>query len=281
VSLKLHNVSLCWPNRIDECTLSSATTWADGFPLANLQAPQFTVRARAVGTSATFLAVLPTVRDIQSAALAAHNLTSAAQWRMRIYEDVAETVLLYDSGTGPAWDVSPDDSAIYPPLSVMLLPQAYAARAVRIDVSDAENPDGYIEIGRALIASVWQAQLNISWGHRLGFDIRTTTETAFDKLTDYHDVAPPRRTAAFVYEHLTPAEALCQVAKMQRTLGVHGEVLVSIYSDPCIVGALETTFIATLAEPSAIEYPNLAWHRAPFALTEKRAECRPLPFPEE
>jgi hypothetical protein len=268
-------VLLCWPNRVDEGVLAGGS-WSADFPLANLQLPQFAARARTDGTTAAWTLTLPAAREVQSLAISAHNLTATATWRARLYSDEAGTNLLLDTDvTAPAYAInthtrSADDRAIYPPLAVMLLAQAYSVRHIKIDVADASNADGYLQFGRFFVASAWQPSVNFSWGSATGLQIGTTRQTALDAVTDWFDRKGARRTAAFTLAHLDDDEAYLELERMQRTLDIDGELLFARRLDKPNTRHV-TTFIATLTTPSPIEHPNLPYWSGAVGLLEKRA----------
>ena len=125
-----------------------ATTERSGFPAANVQHPHLTrvwrsansVTQRLTFNAGTGLTIAPTV-----AALLAHNLTAAAT------ASVEQNSV--DDWAAPPVSVAFD---VTDPLALAYMPgSAYQYLSFIFD--DVANPDGYIEIGRAMAGIYWQS----------------------------------------------------------------------------------------------------------------------------
>jgi len=288
MALDNRKITLCWPNYTDEATLAGGS-WEPGLPLDHLQDGIFAVRARSVDlatASTTLTATLPRLRPVGAVALAAHNLSATAQWRVRIYADAGGTQLLYDSGMLPAWPAlyqSPDLEWEYDNYWLGTLGEedrqeftalAYhvhevqIARAVRIDIDDASNAAGYIELGRVLIANVWQPTFNAAYGIQYGHEIDTQFETAGDpQRTQYAEPSLPKRTVQAALEHLDEGEAVQSMLGMQRDLGLHRELLYlpELTTSPA---TWRRAFISRLTQPDPIAHPYHATYTHSLSLQE-------------
>lgn len=288
MALNKRKITLCWPNYIGEAALSGGS-WEADLPLAHIQNAVFAVRARSTDLSSTSTRLdiaLPRLRPVGAVAIAAHNLSSTAQWRIRVYADSAGTELLYDSASLPAWPalyqstdleweydnywlgtLGEEDRKDFTPLAYHVF-NAQIGRTISIEIDDANNSDGYIEIGRVLSANVWQPTYNAAYGIQYGHDIDTEFEVAGDpQRTSYADPALPKRTVSVAFEHLDEGEAIQRMLGLQRDLGLHRELLYL----PELTESPDTwrrTFVGRLAQTDPIANPYHATYTHTLSLQE-------------
>lgn len=286
--LESNKTTLCWPNYIDQSVLSGGS-WESELPLNHLQSPifsQFSQTTDANPASTLFKVELPKQRPVAVVALAAHNLSATAMWRVRVWFDSAETQLAWDSGTVDVWPsvfntnelawendnwwsgtITDDDRDSFTPLATQFLPVQIAA-AVTVELFDSANPDGHVVIGRVMVADAWQPVNNNDWGIQYGYQIATTFETAGDAdQTEYADPKTPRRTVTFDLSYLNEAEAF-RLLSLQRDQGVHGDVLYTPNISPGPTSFAQT-FIGRLNQPNPITHPYLRDFTAGISLLEK------------
>lgn len=288
MALDNRKITLCWPNYIDEAALSGGD-WEPGLPRENLQNGVFAVRARSVDLlpdSTAMTAAFPRIRPVGAVALAAHNLSADAQWRVRIYADAAAAELIYDSGALPVWPalyqstdleweydnfwlgtLGEEDRKEFTALTYHVH-EVQIGHAVRVDIDDSANADGYVEIGRVLIANVWQPKYNAAYGIQYGHVIDTQFETAGDpQRTEYADPVLPKRTVQASLEHLDEGEAVQSMLGLQRDLGVRRELLYlpELTASPA---TWRRAFIARLKEPDPIANPYYATYTHSLSLQE-------------
>lgn len=106
--MNANKVTLCWPNRADQATLSLGS-WEATLPLNNLKNRVIAKKARttnAAEANTKFNAALDKARSVYAVALAGHNLSASAKWRIRYYADYARTQLKFDSGGEEALSLS-------------------------------------------------------------------------------------------------------------------------------------------------------------------------------
>lgn len=281
-------IALCWPNRIDEATLSvdAPGAWSTSHPLALVQNGVFQKQARSDGLSdVNLIATFPRSRSIGVIGLPANNLSVTATWRVRGWYDDALTDEVLDSGfmdVWPAsippedleweddnwWDGRPSDEerALYTPLAVYFIDPAPTCRAIRIDIVDDDNPDGYIALGRVFVAPAWQPDVNISYGGEYGHQIDTTVSKVED--TEYFDPLTPRRRFVMPLQHLDETEAFQKIFRMQRELGIHGELLVAADLNPGPL-FLSRTFIGRLVNADPLRNPYLENYSTSLQVMEK------------
>lgn len=284
----MSNLILAYNNRADTPATLSGGSWLSALPLANLQDRVFAHVARSTDdalASTKFDLDLSQTRNIRALALANHNASTQATWRVRAADDAAFTAVAYDSGwvdvwpdayaigfpeweDSSFWDYKPtaDERAAFTPLAIRILPQRLAARYWRVEISDVDNPDGYIEIGRLFLADAWQPEINAAYGAQTGYVTDTLVESSLGG-TDYFDARPNRRVARFVLGAMTLDTGLARAFDLTRTSGISGEVLLVFDPDDTTHG-IWRSFLGRLRELSPLEYPFPDLHSMAFEILE-------------
>ena len=167
---------LGWENAIETSSTSLvASATADGASAELLRVP---IGAASVawqtpaGTTAAALTVTTTAAVAwRAASLNRTNLTTAATIRVRVGSAASITSApTYDSGVVSAGVAVGIGQALH------VLPAAVSALAMRIDISDAANPDGYLNIPLAYAGP--GTECSIAYSSDDGLDVRrgdTTT----------------------------------------------------------------------------------------------------------
>ncbi len=268
----LTNICFAYPNRIDEATLSSSVAWQATLPLANLQARVLSQVARSAGVGiAPDIAIdLQRARRIGAIALARHNLSVGARVRVRGDDAADMATPIYDSGWVDVWPagmiplelleweednfwlgtVSEETRAGYNAPFVHLFEATYA-RYWRIDIDDPLNADGWVQIGRLLIADTWVPEVNYSYGAQIGFDDRSVVMETLGG-TEYFDERSKFRTQRVSLDWLSETEALNAQLDMQRLLGVTGEVLI-VPNPADVVNLPRSAFLGRVSRLAPIE----------------------------
>lgn len=287
MALDPRKVTLCWPNRIEDASLSGGN-WEVSLPLSLVQDRVFAVRAQSVDAteaSTQFDATLPQGRPVQVIALAAHNLSADAQYRVRLYADAAQTELLWDSGQQPVWPavystaeleweydnfwagtLDEESRSQYTPLTTIIADDMQMTTSLKVELFDTANPDGYVRLGRVFIASAWQPDYNASYGIQHGFDSATQVSEAGDR-TEYFERKRLKRSATMAFDHLSEPEAFQRLYGMQRTEDISGEVLYAfgLSSTP---ENFSRTFIARQQQLDPLSQPYFATHSHNLNLLE-------------
>lgn len=281
----MSNVLLGYPNRIDEATLAGGS-WVSSLPLTALKNRVYAAVARSadlVSTSTQFTITLPKSRVISLIALAAHNLSDVALWRVTVYSDAFTTVSQQTAWTDVwadapistlEWEndnfwtlkISPEELSRYTPLAILLLSQSAFTRWLKIEILDTTNTAGYIQVGRCLVCDSWQPRINMSYGHSLGYETDTTVEKAMDG-TEYFNRQRGRRVAKFSLDWLDEDEAMTRNLGMQRDLGIDGEIVL-IDNLEAAQYQLERRFVGRLRPLSAIENPYYAVYKNALEIVE-------------
>jgi hypothetical protein len=117
------------------------------------------------------IADLGTASAVNLIALIAHSATADATWRIRGADTEADLTAApgYDSGDVTMWPSTGRPSGWTKLTSLHLPDSAQTYRWWRIDITDAANPDGFLDIGRLYIAAAWQPLRNLAFGWQLAW----------------------------------------------------------------------------------------------------------------
>lgn len=173
----------------DDATLSSVPAAVASLPVPNLQLTDRGLVARWLANAVEIKASLPAARRVGGVVIWRHTLTTAATWRVRLYDglDYGGT-LQFDSGVIPAvpaktlgdldWGIdplgAPIDGADY---SYMTLPKDVVVRSLRIDVVDSGASQ--VQIGRLFAGPLIRPEFGFNWDSELSWERETRrTRTA-------------------------------------------------------------------------------------------------------
>lgn len=174
-----NNLRIIHNNIADTVATQTASTEAVGYLVTNTRRDTKGLVWRTTTRTATTTLTWATNQTLNSVVLAFTNLTGAATIRIRLYSDTAATVLLSDTGTVTAVPAVLDTINT---ASVGNFRYSYGGgttarryvtrqttvRSMIIDLSDAANPDPYIEVSRLIIGDYWSPVYNTSFGISLG-----------------------------------------------------------------------------------------------------------------
>lgn len=276
------------PSAVITPTLSGGS-WAAGFPLANLQNPEMTLLARSADDAAASTLVnidLGTDRGIRVWSLLRHNLSLTATVRLRAWGEAGHTTTLHDTGTLPAW------LTFYPPEAlpwghpdlwnglinvedrdgyqfdlIRVFAEQVVARYWTLEITDTANPDGYVELGRLILAPGFVPPENMSYGATVGWESNANTTRMLSGKRWVNETAK-WRTATCTLEGQTPEQAASTLLEMQRRLGKSGELLF-IYDEADLYQAMwQRSFLCNMEELNPIEHAGFNRNTAAFKLTE-------------
>lgn len=279
-----NSVLIGWPNRAAGATLSSGS-WTG---LSNLNNSNYWEVARSAnaGPDNTVIDIdIGSVKALRAIALAAHNLSASASWRIKL-GTTAGASDIYDSGNQAVWAMAFDTESFVwedqfwwegytagddyqgsPHLACWPLPNWYSARYARIEISDSSNPAGFVQIGRLFIGGGFQPELGCGYG-KLSERWLDGSEVVASAAGDDLFVQRRRlREARFGLDHLTAGAEFQAVFEMQRRQGISGEVL--FLPEPDSVAECQRRgFIGRMTELSPIEYPYYRHRGAGFVIKE-------------
>ncbi len=276
-------------NLIDAATLSGGS-WVGSLPLNNLKARALAKVARSASLSfahTQFTIDHGVSKPVRIIGLVNHSMQLSAQFRVVGGSDPGfSTGLLYDSGWLDVWP------AVYATLSLewpsnnfwggrytdaertgvtptrgLILPSTVSARYWRVEIKDAANSDGFVQIGRVFMGASWQTQVNALYG-ATSIAWETTTEIqAAISGAEYFDRRTPYRVARFSTEYMSETEGMAYAFEIQRQMGLDGEVFF-VHDPDDVANALRRQFLGRLRELSPVEYPYVGLTKTGWEVKE-------------
>ena len=269
----MSNTIIGYQNRIDAATFAAYGSWSTTLPLTNIKTRSLSRKARstnAANSSTKLRFSLDSARVIGSVAIVNHNMQKDATWRYRVYSDSGYSTLVYDSGTINVWPLMPfgsyewedenfwdlqlsdEEIALFTKTLTYVPDTIESAQYYQIEFFDSTNTDGYVELGRIFVGSIYQPTLNMSLGASIGDEANTIIDVAlsgaefFDRRTSY-------RVAQFTLDHLTYNESIIN-GDIIKISGVDAEV-VYIYDDNTALDLHRRAFLGRLRALSPISQP--------------------------
>lgn len=273
----MKNIQFGYPNRTDEGALSGGS-WLASLPLTNLQDRVIAHVTRSTDlllASTKFEVNLGQARWIGTLALIGHNLTVTAKARVTGATSQANltTAPAYTSGWVNVWPtgVIPQEMLEWEDdnfwLGTLTAEQRAAyntpfthtfARAAlqwwRVEIDDAGNPAGYVQVGRLFVSDLWAPIYNYSYGAELGLEDRTGVEESLGGV-EFFDAQSKYRSVRLSLDWLSMDEAYARVMEMQRMLGSKGELLVIPDADDTTHG-FRRTLVGRLLRLNPVRHPR-------------------------
>jgi len=183
-------------------------------------------------------------RIVDFAALIKHNIstTGTIRWRFSNVSDFSTTV--YDSGVVDAWPIveefgtlpwgvfswggylNPTVAAEYTISTFDVLDSTVQARYLRIDISDPDNTDGYIQAGRLISGPAYRPSINYANGVEFEFVDESRVTKSRGGQTFIDEVERFRRIR-FDLINLPENEVFQNVFnRLDRLKGIAGDILV-------------------------------------------------------
>lgn len=195
-------------------------------PLTYLQDPWPGTKARsenATTGSTQFTIDLASTRNFRMLVLTASNLTSSAQYRITWYSDafltaVGNTGLLAIPGYP---DYDPDDRGVD---ICHVFDAVISCRYLKIELSDATNPDGYVEAGRTCVFEAWEPPHNYSPGNADSL-IPNTLRTDALGGTGFFNRRKPKRGLRVNWEVMDKSQ-MDEVRRFRAINGIDKQVFV-------------------------------------------------------
>ena len=262
--MAFERTALLWRDLVPAGTMSGGS-WS--LPLTNLQTTELASVARSTtdATADTKIRIdhgsAVTARVVW---LAAHNLSSAATWRV-LRGTTAGGSDVYSGTLANAWRITPPtyDGTVYG--ACLVMPTANSARYTTIEIEDTANPDGYVQAGQLLIGDVLTFTHGPSVGLQHGIrDLSTITEA--ESGASWVTERRKQRGVSFVLDGIEDTEA-DSLQDLRMHIGTHGQ---AVYL-PSLTDAVQTQrygFLGRMSELSAIDYPYYRYRSLPLKLTE-------------
>lgn len=143
------------------CTVSSSLATFPSLPVTNLQVQgRDTICRLSSPASSSIVCSWAAAQTLDSIALCGTNLTLASTVRILLYSDSATTVNVYDSGVmtaalglGAQSVIANIDEAEFKIFknAEFWIPQRADVKSINIVITDAANPDGYVDVARLVV----------------------------------------------------------------------------------------------------------------------------------
>lgn len=214
-----------------------------------------------------------------------HNCSIDATYRLRGSDDATFATTAFDSGVTDVWPAvfphgtleweddnwwdgkyTPEQISGYTTSFTKTLPEGVFARYWWLEVFDANNAAGYLDIGRLFLGRAWQPSLNMNYGASLGWETKTDVQEALSG-TEYFQKRTPYRVKKFTLDMMPEDESFAQAFELQRQAGVDGEILF-IHNPDGDPHALRRSFLGRLRQLSPIEYPYFNRNKLAFEIKE-------------
>lgn len=157
-------------NDSDDATLTSSPSMLSTLPITSLQSTSWSEMSRTTDTSALSIYVTwnGLEKMIDGVAIAGHNLSDEATIRCRLYSWSSWSgTIVHDSGTVSAVNETTIAESLGFRDTALYFPTLETVRSVRIDISDSNNPDGYLQFRRLFAGRTLRLD-SASYGLTLG-----------------------------------------------------------------------------------------------------------------
>jgi hypothetical protein len=175
------NIYFVVDNRLDDADTLAATSTAAGFDVDNLKLEQKLKVWRSVDLSVQTITLTWTEpENISAVGIAFSNLTRGASVRNKLYTNVADSSPVFDTGNqsvdysyGPPkgfFTIGLSSFAFGGGTYFSSLFDTAQAKKLEIIISNATNPDGYIEISRIVVGKAFTPAVGASYGAAVAHD---------------------------------------------------------------------------------------------------------------
>jgi hypothetical protein len=226
-----NNIRVVFNNLVDDSQITGTSgNYAPELPARNLAVQGRTRLARTTNTSEMAFTVDFTDEYIcNTAAIVRHNLTPNGQWRVRLYSGHnAGGSVVYDSAFIGSLSYGANKFLIGNQYSYHYFTNT-AARSARINISDSSNPDGFLQVSRAVIGQYSTTKVNTNFGAQVGWEENTRqTRTTGGSLRS--ELLTPYRTLSGTLNELSEDEREFWQSGSQY-VGKRRDFLVSLYPE--------------------------------------------------
>lgn len=295
-----YNCAFCYPIYSDPtsgyATVVSGGSWLAALPAANVQDRRFSKVARSTNdalSSTKMVFDLTAQVDVRALFVDLPNASRDAKVRFRGGNDGDDPATDFAS---PVYDTGWIDvyGEIYPPdvlpwghpalfdgrptqamwnagfrmpfIHVATEPQM--AQYWLMEIDDTANEDGYVDVGRVIIAPAYQTIVDMSQGSKLGLDDASSSDMTEGGNYVYNRRVPVRKLV-FTLDAVEMGEALAMLFDMQQAAGVTRQML--FISDPTDTYHMHRRsfpcVFETLSPLDFVQYNSMG---VPFAVREDR-----------
>ena len=238
----MEQVRFGYRNRIDAATLSGGSWQA---PLTNIQTLRLAQRARSTSAAHAHTVIdieFDKDRLIQVVSVNAHNIS--VDGYIRVFAGESPGVYdLYDSGELEVWPpmystlslhwrdyhfwsgkIDEEARKEYQKNFIHICNASVKTKYWRIEIYDADNTDGYIEVGRLFMGRLFKPQFNVIYGAQIAWEDNSRIDQSLIGV-EYMSRTPMTRVATVNYDYSFRREALEGLYELQRQSGTTQEVL--------------------------------------------------------
>lgn len=284
-------LTLLYNNFADRGSLSGGS-WLTALPLNNVLTNDVQQVARSIDaqfTSTVIWADLGLPSSIDGIMFGPVNLSPGAQWQAKFYSDAAHTVLLHDTGLQTAigdvidwadenewfewedprfWFGIANEQDALPFYAYHICTATVQAQYIVIEIFDSGNGDGYIEIGRLMIAQAFRPPLERNYDENNQITVVPLTDMveALGGRRSYWERGV-RRKATYAFPHLLETEIFNDVFSVMLRSGISRHVFVVPDSEDTTTGG-RRSFLATFSTVPAIRQLLVEFGSTAFDLEE-------------
>ncbi len=268
------------PNWVAGTSLASVATdtagsWSTGLPMDNILNRHLSKVARTTTASATSSIMrvnLGTERDVGIVALVSTNISVDGQVKATGYSDANYSTEVATTGWVDFWadayqfgdrawgvpdifssKLSAEDREGYPAVWNYIFSTETIAQYWQIEIRDEANTDGYIEVGRLVLARKWQPTVNMAYGAEISWETDTRVRRS-RKGARFYDRDDPRRVLRFSIDLLPESETYSNPFEIVRRQGLDGEIFV-IFDPDDEARQIRRSFLANLRELPSFGHP--------------------------
>lgn len=276
-------------NLAEECVLSGGA-WLSDLPLSNLKDTQLGIPARSTGLSTLatqFTVQTPFGRPWRVLGLVGHNLGIYATYRITVADNPGFTGITYQGEWLDIWPaVIPFGSVAFEDpqwwdgrytdqqragqiwTKSIILPEVSISPYIKVEISDPDNENGFVDIGMLFVANVWQPTINAQYGAAFAWEDPDTTVQRAKGGAKFFDPGTRVRSVALETNDLPEDEVLGGPAEIMRQVGTFGDVLF-IWDPDDTVHALARQFVGNLRRLSPITHPGFGMASTGFEIEER------------
>lgn len=280
-------ISIAYPNRAATAVVSGGS-WQTPVTCLLTRPLGEVARSASLSLAATRFDIdLQRLRAVSFIALVNHSFSIAARVRITM-GSTAGGADLYNSGWLDAWPpvrniqmqswrsenwwngkLTDEERQQYPSDFTLQLPSSLLTRYMRVEIDDAANAAGYVEIGMLFVADAWQPVVNVDLGGSLLWQDKTAVEETEAGLEFFGQKAR-RRRASFRLSHLTTDEAMSRAFDLDGTLGISGDLYYITDTDD-ILHRIRRSFLGRLEQTSEINHAGTDRYGKQFTIIERIA----------
>ena len=278
--MDVDKIAFILDNVIDdtEATLLATPSPVSTLPVANLKKTNRSYVFRSTSTSEQAIkGNYNGGQAISAFALTRHNLTGTIRLRIFSQQNQAGTTV-YDSTalvvtSFPAWDdfvwgtnewgQQYDDGL---PSNYVLFFSEVVGASFQIDIVDASNPDGYFEIARLFMGTIFQPETNMAIGASLEW-AETTKQIRTDGGTLYSEPSLPFRRLKFNLDWLSETDRFT-LSERIRLIGKRGDFFVAAYPNETNLKYNEYSFAGKFTKLPAFSHNHIINYKSSYVIEE-------------